>query len=239
MIPRLRIIAGPNGSGKSTLVKSLSANYAVNFYQFINADVLNEEISSSLKTPCPFSIGNDALIGFVENSTYPTDVKQPFLSGKISITEDDYFVFSGDSVNSYTAAVVADFLKCQYLERKLSFSFETVFSHPSKVGFIKQAFENGYRTYMYFIATEDPAINLARISNRVLLGGHNVPQDKTIRRYQRSLEQIMNVLPFLTRAYFFDNTDKPVFLAEYSSDTGITLHSTALPYWFKHFVLAE
>lgn len=32
------MVAGPNGSGKSTLMRRLAADYAVNFYDVLNAD---------------------------------------------------------------------------------------------------------------------------------------------------------------------------------------------------------
>ena len=45
MTPRLRMLAGPNGSGKSTLASQLTDDYAVNFYKFLNADMLFAEIA--------------------------------------------------------------------------------------------------------------------------------------------------------------------------------------------------
>lgn len=162
------------------------------------------------------------------------------MSRRIFIAEDDYLVFSSDAVNSYTVAMVADFFKEQYLKRRLSFSFETVFSHPAKIELLKKAQELGFRTYMYFIATENPLINLARISARFRLGGHDVPAEKTTARYYRCLEQIKYALPHLNRAYFFDNsTDHSIYFAEYESGKGIQLHADLLPEWFKHFVLGE
>ena len=240
MIPRLRMLAGPNGSGKSTLASQLHDDYAVNLYTFLNADLLFAEISKTRKTACPFTIDNAELTDFVASSTYPNECKAPFLSRRIFIAEDDYLVFSHDAVNSYTVAMVADFFKEQYLKRRLSFSFETVFSHPAKIELLKKAQSLGFRTYMYFIATENPLINLARISARFRLGGHDVPAEKTTARYYRCLEQIKYALPHLNRAYFFDNsTDHSIYFAEYESGKGIQLHADSLPEWFKHFVLGE
>lgn len=128
MTPRLRVIAGPNGSGKSTLAHQLMTDYEVNLYTFLNADDLFREIRIRRKTPCPFSIDQKTLLSFVEESTYPDSFKADFRNGKIMVSEADYIVFASDSINSYTVAIVADFLKEQYLVRKMSFSFETVFS---------------------------------------------------------------------------------------------------------------
>ena len=38
MTRRFRMVAGPNGSGKTTLMRRLAADYAVNFYDILNAD---------------------------------------------------------------------------------------------------------------------------------------------------------------------------------------------------------
>ena len=240
MTPRLRMLAGPNGSGKSTLARQLVDDYAVNLYKFLNADMLFAEIAKSYKTACPFSIDNRELLEFINASTYPEHCKQPFRKLLIAIDEEDYLVFSPQAVDSYTVAMVADFFKDQYLKRHLSFSFETVFSHPAKIDILKKAQAEGFRTYMYFVATENPSVNVKRIQQRVKDGGHNVPEDKTIARYYRCLEQIRYALPYLNRAYFFDNsTEQSVFFAEYEFGKGFQLYSELLPEWFKRFVFGE
>ena len=239
MIPRLRMLAGPNGSGKSTLAQQLVDDYTVNLYKFLNADMLFAEIAQSGVTACPFSIDNKELIDFVIRSTYPEKCKESFLTHEIYIDENDYFIFNKPSINSYTVAMAADFFKDQYLKRKLSFSFETVFSHPAKIDILKKAQASGFRTYMYFVATEDPQVNLNRIKVRVKSGGHDVPEDKTVARYYRCLEQIKFALPYLNHAYFFDNSStKTLYFAEYELSKGFQLHSEMIPDWFNKFVLS-
>ena len=240
MTPRLRMLAGPNGSGKSTLAAQLSSDYAVNLYRFVNADLLFAEVVQSHRTACPFSIDNAELVQFVTRSTYPREYKRPFESGEIYIDEEDYLHFSANGINSYSVAIVADFFKEQYLKHRISFSFETVFSHPAKIDILRRAQAAGFKTYMYFVATENPVINVNRIKERVALGGHDVPEEKTRSRYLRCMEQVRYALPYLNRAYFFDNsTEQSLYLAEYESEVGFTLHSELLPSWFRRFVLGE
>ena len=240
MTPRLRMLAGPNGSGKSTLAAQLSSDYAVNLYRFLNADLLFAEVEQSHQTACPFSIDNAELMQFVARSTYPREYKRPFEAGEIFIDEEDYLHFSANGINSYSVAIVADFFKEQYLKHRISFSFETVFSHPAKIDILRRAQAAGFKTYMYFIATENPVINVNRIKERVALGGHDVPEEKTRSRYLRCMEQVRYALPYLNRAYFFDNsTEQSLYLAEYESEVGFTLHSELLPSWFRRFVLGE
>lgn len=205
MTPRLRIFAGPNGSGKTTMAHWLAQDYAVNLYHHINADVLFAEIKKRQVTACPFAVEHEALQQFAQASTYPEPFRQPFLDQRIRI-EQEFVVFERDAINSYTVALLADFYRQQRLQRRDSFSFETVFSHPGKIDILKDARARGYRTYMYFVATESPAINISRVQVRTSQGGHDVPKDKIIQRFERCLKNAQLALPWLNRAYFFDNS---------------------------------
>jgi len=79
-------------------------------------------------------------------------------------------------------------------------------SHHSKADLLAQAQAAGYRTYLYFVATEDPAIDISRVCNRVALGGHSVPEDRIEPLYHRSLGLLMDAIRLTNRAYIFDNS---------------------------------
>ena len=57
------------------------------------------------------------------------------------------------------------------------------------------------------MATEDPAINVARVQQRVRNGGHSVPVDKIESRYIRSLALLNEAIAHTNRAYIFDNSN--------------------------------
>ncbi len=57
-------------------------------------------------------------------------------------------------------------------------------THPSKLDFLREARIAGFRTYLYFVATEDPEINIGRVRARVQKNGHDVAHDKIISRLQ-------------------------------------------------------
>jgi predicted ABC-type ATPase len=113
------------------------------------------------------------------------------------------------------AASIADVVREQLLSDGRSFAFETVMSHASKADFLKRACEEGYLTYLYFIATDSPCINEYRGKTRRLEGQHEVPRDKTYERYYRSLDLLPRAIESSYRAYFFDSSGTaPVWLAE-------------------------
>ena len=66
-------------------------------------------------------------------------------------------------MTAYLTSVAADFIRRKLIAIGTSFTFETVMSAADKIELLKIARTHGYRTYLYFIATEDPEIDLSRI----------------------------------------------------------------------------
>jgi predicted ABC-type ATPase len=62
-----------------------------------------------------------------------------------------------------------------------SMLLETVFSVPEKLEFIQRAKSAGFFIRFFFIGTDAPHINAARVARRVLSGGHDVPITKIVR----------------------------------------------------------
>jgi predicted ABC-type ATPase len=235
------MFAGPNGSGKSTL-KSYLPRELLGLY--LNPDELEQDIRRR---------------GFLEFAEYgvtttgdevlPFFRKSSFLiaAGFGDAAEQLEFAygrldFGKVAVNSYIASLTADFLREKLLVEKISFTFETVMSHPTKVDFLARAQQAGYRTYLYFVATDDPKINISRVRNRVKLGGHAVPEDRIEKRYYRSLDLLMEAIRHSNRAYVFDNSGdnkdrKHTWLAEITDGKLMKLKSDQIPAWFKRAIL--
>ena len=87
-----------------------------------------------------------------------------------------------------------------------SFVFETVMSAEDKVEFIIRAKQAGFFIRLFFISTAHPSINAARIANRVMKGGHDVPITKIISRYYKSIENCKMVSSIVDRLYIYDNS---------------------------------
>ena len=240
MTKRFRMIAGPNGSGKSTLAGLLRRDYAVNFYTMLNADDIFAEVSKTHAYLPALPVDSESLSRYVRQSEYAPQTKAYFENGDIFAASDAIRFRTGDAVNTYTVALLTNFLQNEHISTGRSFSQETVFSHPSKVAALKSAAEAGYRTYLYFVATSDIAINVARIANRVQSGGHPVPEEKVVARSMRSLGNVGAALPFCSRAFFFDNSTQEMrFLAEYTKGIGFVSVAVGLPSWFETCVLGD
>ena len=236
MTSRFRMIAGPNGSGKTTLVARLARDYAVNFYTLLNADDVFAQVKRTHAFSAPFPIDGNALVAFAEQTEYVDSEKARFRTGEIEVEADCVRFRSDESVNSYTVALLVNFLQDECIARGISFSQETVFSHPSKVAALAKAQAAGFRTYLYYVATDDAGINAGRVAERYAQGGHDVPSDKIAARYIRSLSNLPKAMPHLSRAYFFDNSGAEMkYLACFSADAGLEIVAgpNELPRWFR------
>ena len=104
------------------------------------------------------------------------------------------------------AAEAAARLRYECLEQGRDFVFETVFSSPEKLEFLYKAKDAGFFIRLFYVCTSDPAINVARITQRYFNGGHEVPISKIISRYYKSLVNAAKALPLVDRAYVYDNS---------------------------------
>ena len=104
------------------------------------------------------------------------------------------------------AAEHATQLRYECLEQNRDFVFETVFSSAEKLEFLQKAKEAGFFIRLFYVCTSDPAINVARITQRYLNGGHEVPISKVISRYYKSLVNATKAISFVDRAYVYDNS---------------------------------
>ncbi len=235
------MFAGPNGSGKSVL-KSYLPPELLGVY--LNPD----EIEAGIRRDGWLDFGTLGV------ETTQEEVLQFFVASdflKAEGLEDDTrhigfaggrLNFAGVAVNAYFASVAVDFLRAKLMEKRSTFTFETVMSHPGKVELLRKARAAGYRTYLYCVATDDPQINISRVQNRVKLNGHNVPEDRIAPRYYRSLDLLMDAVQNTNQAYIFDNsTDnadcKHTWLAEITDGRTLELKTDRIPAWFQRAIL--
>lgn len=232
-VPRLRMFAGPNGSGKSTIKEMLPTAW---LGVYINADEIEKSIRrDGFLELAAFEVTADTqeLQGFFAASTLLEKAGLLEQAQALAVV-DERVVFGAVAVNSYFASVLSDFLRHKLLAKNVSFTFETVMSSPDKVDFLHKAQATGYRTYLYFVATEDPDINVARVQYRVQTGGHPVAEDKIRSRYTRSLALLPEAVAYADRAYIFDNSAaEKVWIAEVTNGTEIEMKTDAMPAWFK------
>lgn len=141
---------------------------------------------------------------------------------------------------SYKAAGIADKIRAALLQQRTSFCFETVFSHPSKVDFIARAKALGYEVILVYIHLATGQLNEARVRQRVLLGGHDVPSEKIHSRIPRTLRYVATALPLTDEARLLDNSfrDDPFRQVAVIRKGRIAWALDPLPVWTRQMLSA-
>ena len=104
------------------------------------------------------------------------------------------------------AAQIAEKQREEHMEQMREFCFETVLSTERNLKLLKRAKEKGYFIRCYYILTADPMINVWRVKARVESGGHDVPEDKIIRRYDRALALVKELIKICDICHIYDNS---------------------------------
>lgn len=240
-VKRLRIFAGPNGSGKSTLFDSFRQNHHPGL--FINSDIVEREILEKgfidLK-PFDLELTQNDLEKFLQSESAKSLLKKTRDSGYVIDIEikENIIVDKSKQTHSYEAALVTSFIRHHLLINSINFSFESVMSHPSKLEEIKVAKKFGYKVYLYFICLDSPLINISRVKNRVMKGGHDVDSTKITKRYTNTLKNLLPSLRLADRAFLFDNSNDMVLIAELdNTELTLKVDSNLLPNWFVEFII--
>lgn len=110
------------------------------------------------------------------------------------------------------AAQAATKLREEHVAAGKPFCFETVMSTDRNPKLIQNARESGFfiRTYIrtYIVLTCDSAINISRVHGRVQSGGHDVPVEKIISHYDRSLRLVKDVVAVSHVCNIYDNSSQ-------------------------------
>ena len=84
--------------------------------------------------------------------------------------------------------------------------FETVLSTDRNLKLLKRAKDAGFFVRCYYVLTADPQINVARVASRVSAGGHGVPTEKIISRYDKALALVHELVPLCDVCHIYDNS---------------------------------
>lgn len=139
--------------------------------------------------------------------------------------------------DAYVAAKMADALRRMLVEQRESFVFETVFSDPAgdKLAFLREAMDKGYNVVLCFIGLSNVTMSEERVCMRVVQGGHDVPHEKLVERFPRTLQNLKLSLRHLSHVLVFENSDlrdpyREVLRMEQGS---VVYRSEKLPAWLK------
>jgi predicted ABC-type ATPase len=106
-------------------------------------------------------------------------------------------------------------------EKRVNFAFETTLATRSFAPWIAKLKNDGYEFRLHYLWIRSADLAVARVAGRVVLGGHNIPEDTIHRRYGRGLRNFFSVYAPLAEGWrLYDNggIDGPQIVAECSAD---------------------
>ena len=99
--------------------------------------------------------------------------------------------------------------------RNIDFAFESTLAARSFARFLKECKSKGYRINLVYVWLESAELAVARVAKRVESGGHNIPTDTIIRRYERGRKNFLELyLPISDRWIVYDNSKQRQKIAE-------------------------
>ena len=104
---------------------------------------------------------------------------------------------------------------------------------------LKEAKKAGFFIRIFFVCTNNPEINVRRITQRYLNGGHEVPISKIISRYYKSLLNIGKAISLVDRVYVYDNSIEnqiPRLLFRTVNGTLFKQYVEEIPQWAQFLI---
>ncbi|OEC96877.1 zeta toxin family protein [Rhizobium sp. YK2] len=94
------------------------------------------------------------------------------------------------------------------IDAKEDFTFETTLSSQHSLGVMERAKAAGFHVSILFVALDKPERNVERVQFRVADGGHDIPTETIIRRYEASFRNLSKALQIVDEGVLIDNSKK-------------------------------
>ena len=113
------------------------------------------------------------------------------------------------------AAIETDARVVSCIEAHVDFLVETVLSSDKYLDDVDRAIALGFNIGIIYVGLVKPAASLRRVRQRYELGGHDVPPDRIVERWSRSIDMLGRFAPKVHRLFVFDNSrsDGPLLIA--------------------------
>jgi predicted ABC-type ATPase len=94
-------------------------------------------------------------------------------------------------------------------KERVNFAFETTLASRTFAPWIAELKKTGYQFHLFFVWVPAAEVSIHRVRNRVMLGGHGIPEETIRRRYLRGLENFFRLYQPLTDGWEFYDNDNP------------------------------
>ncbi|MDR0579185.1 MAG: zeta toxin family protein [Campylobacteraceae bacterium] len=172
------------------------------------------------------------------NGAGKSTLTEHFIFKKIHIINPDV-IAQEQSLSVLEAGRIALEQRKEMFKNAQSFAIETTLTGNGEIRLMQEAKEQGYKVNLAYVGINNAFLSNKRVKERVIKGGHNVPSEDILRRYDRSINNLPKALEIADRAYVFDNSKSKRQLLCIKKDQMIKLSNKKLPQWFKNTDIAK
>ena len=118
----------------------------------------------------------------------------------------------------------------ELIERGTDFGIETTLATRTLNQIIREAQMRGYIVTLIFFWLNVPQLAIERVKLRVASGGHNVPEQTVMRRYETEIKNVCNMyIPVCDYWMIVDNSNTPsALIAEGGKGISTKLHNKTI-----------
>jgi predicted ABC-type ATPase len=157
---------------------------------------------------------------------------------KAYMTDDDYKDLTPIQVHLKVSELVENTID-DLIKQGSNIILETVFSSKYKLDTYKKLKDAGYFVNVIFVATSDPMINVLNVASRVKSGGHDVPIDKILSRYDKSIENAKLISNDADCLILIDNSvqnQSPIIYSALSKGNICLDNGKEKPAWIQNII---
>jgi predicted ABC-type ATPase len=156
------------------------------------------------------------------------------LKGTLGVTEfvnadviaQGLSAFQPESAAFHAGRVMLE--RLHYLaNERVDFAFETTLASRSFAPWIAKLKQSGYTFHLVFLWLPNPDFAVARVAERVRMGGHDVPEETIRRRYNKGIENFFRLYrPLSVTWRIYDNSEPswPRIVADGRGDANETIY---------------
>ncbi len=92
------------------------------------------------------------------------------------------------------------------IDQHLDFAFETTLGGHTMTELLERAAREGVAVHVWFAGLENVELHIERVRHRVVRGGHDIPREKILERYDGARKNLVGLLPQLASLRVYDNS---------------------------------
>jgi predicted ABC-type ATPase len=127
----------------------------------------------------------------------------------------------------------------EFLTQRKNFGRETTLTGNDVPNLMRRASAAGFKVNLVYVGLDDVKLSLRRVATRVADGGHDIARHDILRRYDRSIANLTQIIAAVDRVYVFDNSERRRRLVFSREDGRTKFVSKNLPAWAEKAIPAS